>query len=132
MLHKLYFSVPVAALLAACAIEAMPEPSEGEVLFAENCTSCHGSDARGGILVGRKKAPNLTEITARNGGVFPRAMVMSQIDGYGRGKLPREQMPEFGALLAGDQVPVEVDGVMTPTPRSLAALLYYLESIQGS
>ena len=132
MLLKFYFALPVVAVLAACAVDAMPEPSEGEVLFAENCTSCHGRDARGGILVGRKKAPNLTEITARHGGVFPRAVVMSQIDGYGRGKLPREQMPEFGALLAGEQVPVEVDGVMTPTPRSLAALLYYLESIQGS
>lgn len=125
-------ALPLAALVAACVAEAMPEPTEGEVLFRENCTSCHGNDARGGILVGRKKAPDLTSITARYDGVFPRAHVMSQIDGYGRGKLPAELMPEFGALLSGEQVPVEVDGVMTPTPRSLAALLFYLESIQGS
>jgi hypothetical protein len=40
-------------------------------------------------------------------------------------------MPEFGALLEGDTVPVDVgDGVLTPTPRPLAALLAYLESIQ--
>jgi hypothetical protein len=39
-------------------------------------------------------------------------------------------MPQFGALLQGDLVPVEVDGVLTPTPRPLAALLSYLESIQ--
>jgi hypothetical protein len=30
-----------------------------------------------------------------------------------------------------DTVPVEVDGILTPTPRSLAALLAYLESIQS-
>jgi hypothetical protein len=40
-------------------------------------------------------------------------------------------MPEFGLLLEGDTVPVDVgDGVFTPTPRPLAALLVYLESIQ--
>jgi hypothetical protein len=39
-------------------------------------------------------------------------------------------MPEFGALLEGETVPVEVDGTLTPTPRPLAALLAYLESIQ--
>lgn len=45
--------------------------------------------------------------------------------------LPGKEMPEFGALLEGDTVPVDVgDGVLTPTPRPLAALLAYLESIQ--
>ena len=39
-------------------------------------------------------------------------------------------MPEFGGVMADDLVPVEVDGVMTPTPRVLAGLLAYLESIQ--
>ena len=124
--------LPMALLaLAACNTDAMPEPDEGAMLFAENCTACHGADARGGVKVGNRTAPDLTRISARNGGSFPRARVMSQIDGYGKGKLPVEQMPEFGALLSGEPVPVEVNGVMTPTPRSLAALLFYLESIQG-
>lgn len=124
--------LPMALLaLAACNTDAMPEPDEGAMLFAENCTACHGDNARGGVKVGNRTAPDLTRISARNGGNFPRARVMSQIDGYGKGKLPVEQMPEFGALLSGEPVPVEVSGVMTPTPRSLAALLFYLESIQG-
>lgn len=130
MTSKLLIALPVAAFLAACAVQSMPEPAEGEMLFAENCTSCHGEDARGGIRLAGRATPDLTRIAARNGGVFPRARVMSQIDGYGRGKLPVDLMPEFGALLSGEQVPVEVGGVMTPTPRSLAALLFYLESIQ--
>ena len=127
---RLLISLPVAALLVACVAESMPEPVEGQMLFAENCTSCHGENARGGVRYAGKVTPDLTRIAARNGGVFPRARVMSQIDGYGRGKLPVEKMPEFGALLSGEQVPVEVDGTLTPTPRSLAALLFYLESIQ--
>ena len=94
------------------------------------CTACHGYRGEGGVLVGGQSAPDLTRIAARNGGALPRAKVLSQIDGYGRGKVSAEVMPEFGALLQGELVPVEVDGVLTPTPRPLAALLAYLESIQ--
>lgn len=119
------------ALLAACTTDDMPGPSEGAALFADNCTACHGYRADGNVqLVGGQTAPDLTRIATRNGGVLPRADVLSQIDGYGRGKVSATVMPEFGALLTGDQVPVEVDGVLTPTPRPLAALLAYLESIQ--
>ncbi|EAQ45966.1 MAG: cytochrome C [Roseobacter sp. MedPE-SWde] len=108
----------------------MPEPSEGAALFNQNCSVCHGANAdpsAGELSVG---APDLRQITTRNRGAFPRAAVLSQIDGYGRGRVGAEQMPEFGALLEGDLVPVEVDGIFTPTPRPLAALLAYLEDIQ--
>lgn len=123
---------PILALVAACATNDMPEPAEGAALFADNCTACHGYRATGDeVLVGGQTAPDLTRIAARNGGVFPRAQVLSQIDGYGRGKVSTEVMPEFGNLLSGDLVPVEMDGGLTPTPRPLAALLTYLESIQA-
>jgi len=123
--------VPLAALLCACAVSDMPEPPEGEALFRENCAACHGYDgAGGGTLVGGQRSPDLTQLAARNDGVFPRAQVLSQIDGYGRGKVSADVMPQFGALLEGDLVPVEVDGTLTPTPRPLAALLVYLENIQ--
>ncbi|MEX0350478.1 MAG: c-type cytochrome [Paracoccaceae bacterium] len=118
-------------VLAACASEnVMPGPEEGAVLFAQNCAACHGADATGGTLAEGQRAPDLTRISVRNGGAFPRAQVLSQIDGYGRGKAPTSVMPEFGALLEGDTVPVDVDGTLTPTPRPLAALLAYLEGIQ--
>ena len=42
-------------------------------------------------------------------------------------------VPEFGELLKGDLVPLDTgDGVMTPTPRKMVALLEYLESIQAT
>ncbi len=116
--------LPAACVVAACATNDMPGPSQGQLLFAQNCTSCHGADATGGV------GPDLTRIAARNGGTFPRAAVLSQIDGYGRGSLSEDLMPEFGSLLEGDTVPVEVDGTLTPTPSPLAALLAYLESVQ--
>ncbi|MEX0283545.1 MAG: c-type cytochrome [Paracoccaceae bacterium] len=116
--------LPAVAFVVACSVNEMPGPPEGQALFAQNCAGCHGADATGGI------GPDLTRIAARNGGGFPRARVLSQIDGYGRGKVPAEAMPEFGALLEGETVPLEVDGTLTPTPRPLAALLAYLESVQ--
>ena len=39
-------------------------------------------------------------------------------------------MPEFGDAMGDDLVPVDIEGTMTPTPRELAGLLAYLESIQ--
>ena len=69
----------------------------------------------------------------RNGDVFPRAKVLSTIDGYARSEMDGPNMPEFGALLQGDLVPLDTgDGVMTPTPRKLVALLKYIESIQAT
>lgn len=118
--------------LAGCTQSEMPGPGEGETLFVENCAACHGLRGEGGdSLVGGQVAPDLTMIAARNGGTFPRAEVLSQIDGYARGSLPADVMPEFGDLLNGETVPVEIDDTMTPTPRPLAALLAYLESIQA-
>ncbi|MGX9349678.1 c-type cytochrome [Shimia sp. W99] len=118
----------------ACAEAEMPEAPEGEAIFAENCALCHGAGGRGdgAIAAGLRPRPSdLTQISRRAGGAFPVAEVLSQIDGYERDAIAGVDMPEFGALLEGDLVPVDTgDGVMTPTPRPLAALLAYLESIQ--
>lgn len=106
----------------------------GRMAFAENCVLCHGADGKGtgeialDLLV---VPPDLTTITARNGGVFPRNEVASVIDGYARGEHFSGAMPEFGPLLAGDDVLMETgEGVVTPTPERLVALVDYLESIQ--
>lgn len=119
--------------LSACVPISMPEPDEGASFFAANCTSCHGRDARGDgpAAAGLSPAPtDLTVLAQANGGSFPTARALSYI--YGdpeQGHLARV-MPQFGGALADDLVPLEVDGVLTPTPRALAAVLAYLESIQ--
>lgn len=127
---KSVFVVSVAVLGACAPVDEMPGPAEGAALFADNCAACHGYTAEGGALVGGQHAPDLTGIASANDGVFPRAAVLSRIDGYGHGRVSADVMPEFGALLEGDLVPVDIDGTPTPTPRPLAALLAYLESIQ--
>ena len=125
--------VGISAVLIACNGPSMPEPNEGAVFFAENCTSCHGVGGRGdGPLAGdlKPKPVDLTVLAQGNGGAFPTARALSYI--YGdpeQGHLARV-MPQFGGAMAEDLVPLEVDGVLTPTPRALAGLLAYLESIQ--
>jgi len=120
------------AALVACTETSMPEAPEGARLYAENCAQCHGASGIGDGPWAAGMAPPPSDLTrlAVNGS-FPSARVLSVIDGYDRTGLPGQQMPEFGLLLEGDTVPVDVgDGVLTPTPRPLAALLAYLESIQ--
>ncbi|MBV2358574.1 cytochrome c [Thalassococcus sp. CAU 1522] len=122
--------------LAACVEPEMPGPSDGRALFVENCAVCHGETGKGDGPMARAmaRAPrDLTLIRVRNGDSFPRARVLSTIDGYARSDLSGPGMPEFGDLLRGDLVPLDTgDGVMTPTPRKLVALLEYIESIQES
>lgn len=117
--------------LAACAINEMPDAAEGRELYLGYCAQCHGQDAKGGTDWPRdlgRAPPDLTKLYA---GGFDRAQVLSMIDGYTRAPFEDHEMPEFGLLFRGDTVPVEVDGVMTPVPRALAALLVYLESVQA-
>ncbi|WP_417523140.1 c-type cytochrome [Marinovum sp.] len=120
--------------LAACKPNEMPQAEEGRRLFVESCALCHGPSGRGDGPASDGLTPppaDLTRIAARNGGVFPRAKVLSTLDGYTRTDLDGPGMPEFGDLLRGDLVPLDVgDGILTPTPRRLVALMQYLEGIQ--
>ena len=121
------------ALLLACAPNSMPEAGDGAAFFAENCVSCHGAGGQGDgpLAAGLDRKPtDLTLLARANGGSFPAARALSYI--YGdpeQGHLARV-MPQFGGAMADDLVPVDVDGVMTPTPRVLAGLLVYLEAAQ--
>ncbi|WP_412563859.1 c-type cytochrome [Thalassobius sp. MITS945101] len=134
---SLLLAAPVTLIVSACVAPqdtAMPEPGEGAALYQQNCAVCHGADGKGGAdLAGPANSPaDLTLLAQGNGGVFPRAAVLSTIDGYNRMALGDQRMPEFGGFLEGGTVPMDVgDGRMTPVPRPLAALVTYLETLQA-
>jgi len=117
--------------LSACVEE--PEIS-GSAAFMDSCAGCHGADGRGGGPMADGlpiPPPDLTGMSAANGGIFPRDYIMSTIDGYARGSHFSAAMPEFGAGDMGPIVIVEdVEGIGTPVPARLLALADYLESIQ--
>lgn len=126
-------AISVIALLALAACAA-PEPPTGKQLFADNCTACHGADGQGDgwVAAGLARKPaDLSRIAARNGGVFPLARVMSDIDGFHRRAPEGSVMPEWGVLFSGPMTQVDLgDGVMTPVPEPLLAIAEYLRSIQ--
>ncbi|NNK77230.1 MAG: c-type cytochrome [Litoreibacter sp.] len=115
----------------ACTLPGQPDPGR---LYSENCAACHGSSGTGDGPMAAALSPkpsDLTTLTMRNGGIFPRISVMSTIDGYNRATLERASMPRFGDFLEGNLVPVDLgDGVLTPTPVDLLALADYVESLQ--
>ena len=120
--------------LGACTEEpSMPDRVDGAAFFASNCAACHGATAQGNgpLAADLQAAPsNLTTLSRRNGGTFPKARALSYIYGDSDQAHLARVMPQFGGAMAEDLVPVEFDGIMTPTPRVLAALLAYLEAIQ--
>lgn len=125
-------------LLAACAPTAndnnvMPTRDDGAAFFAQNCAACHGANGQGGGPDAGElasKPVNLTTLARDNGGEFPQARALSYIYGDPENSHLARVMPQFGGAMAEDLVPVDIDGVLTPTPRELAGLLEYLESIQ--
>lgn len=126
-----YLVISGLVFLAGCIAE--PEVS-GPQLYADNCAACHGANGTGNgpASAGLPVAPpDLTGLTARNNGVFPRDYVMSTIDGYTRDSHFAVGMPTFGDGDLGEVVIVEnQDGTGTPVPVDLLALADYLESIQ--
>lgn len=123
------------ALLMGCVEQELDvSPEAGALLFAENCASCHGVDAKGAGDFGEKLImvpPDLTRLARENGGVFPRNYVLGVIDGFERGSHFSAAMPEFGAGDLGPTVIVEDEfGLGTPIPARLLALGACLESIQ--
>lgn len=79
----------------------------GRDLFELYCASCHGRDGKGsGPVVPALKSPppDLTTITRRNSGTFPRARVESFVTGDGDRLTPAhgsKEMPVWGPIFRG-------------------------------
>lgn len=129
-------ALPLLALaITACtaALPTAPKPS-GASLYQKHCTSCHGTTGQGdGPRAASFAIPpaNLTLLSDRNGGTFPTADVMAQINGYS-GRHQMGGMPEFEEVLQSPIIDwTSPTGEVIPTPEALLALATYLESIQN-
>jgi mono/diheme cytochrome c family protein len=105
------------------------ESLTGRDSFDRYCTSCHGSDGRGGgpVAAALKTPPaDLTTLAQRNGGSFPRARVASFVEGTDRSSPTHgtSDMPVWGSTfrsLESSDARVRV---------RLANLVAYVESLQ--
>lgn len=121
----------LALAVAACA----PQVGESGAArdYAENCAACHGPAGLGNgpAAVGMTPAPpNLTLLSQKNEGVFPKSRVMGQLIGYTMGR-SEAHMPVFEELRDGPVVMFD-DGSGEPvaTPARVVALADYLQSLQ--
>ena len=141
---RLGLLIPGLALLAACSsappaerefpVPDAPPPEEvGKRLYSNLCVNCHGEK---GLGDGRLAAlltmptPDLTTLSQRNGGTFPRQAVRDQIDGTLENEAhgPRV-MPQWGSALSthpGSEAEEDRAGAAV----QIEYLVDYLDSIQ--
>jgi mono/diheme cytochrome c family protein len=111
-----------------------PPPAQqeysGSELFKTYCAACHGTSAHGdGPLAAnmKKPPPDLTQFAARNGGVFPAALVAQIIDGRqpvkGHGG---PDMPVWGDAFKASRLGSSEESVQA----RIRALVEFLERIQ--
>ncbi|MGE0865292.1 MAG: cytochrome c [Vicinamibacterales bacterium] len=134
----LAFALVAAAALSSAPVATAQEPARartslaiaGANNFAQYCVACHGKDAKGtGPLAAtlKPKPADLTGLTARNGGSYPRDMVFQVIEGskkvQGHGG---RDMPEWGAAFKASSGGGDAEAVA----RQIDSLVDYLETIQ--
>lgn len=123
--------VGLAALIAACAPQTQASSAAED--YVTLCADCHGPGGKGDGPLAEGMTPrpvDITRIARDNGGVLPKAREMSHIYGFtpGRSESP---MPQFADLMDGRTVMFDSgDGIPTPTPARLVALLEYVEGLQ--
>jgi mono/diheme cytochrome c family protein len=120
---------------AAARGQELPQPPaqqaySGSELFKTYCAACHGTSAHGdGPLAAnmKKPPPDLTQFAARNGGMFPAALVAQIIDGRqpvrGHGG---PDMPVWGDAFKASRLGSSEESVEA----RIKALVEYLEHIQ--
>lgn len=122
--------------------ESTPVPSPtadqlaaGKADFMQHCAPCHSASGKGNgpevnVIPGIKPA-DLTKIAMKNGGVFPFQSVEDTIDG--RKKIPsheRFDMPFWGVNFQEEGKEFTRASEAKSKAR-IAALVYYIETIQG-
>lgn len=114
---------------------AAQDAAVGQDLYMAYCATCHGANATGNGPMAELIAietPDLTELAARNAGVFPAAATAEQIDGRNPMLAHGGQMPLFGSFFDGDGAVSIKTGSGQPMLVSapIADLLAWLESVQ--
>jgi len=102
--------------------------TSGEFLYRSFCASCHGPTGRGDGPVADlgPRPPDLTRLTTTHGGVFPRALVRTALEGTRRvdGHLPAA-MPNWHEVLK------KTEGADERTISArIDALVTHVESLQ--
>lgn len=133
--HTIIIAGIGALILSACAQTSMDTRKalkHGQGIFLKECSQCHGTTGEGGgdaSLGLGMTPPNLTQLSSRNDGEFPREFVRRFILGQVQQENPDNAMPEFAKVgLAHVYPDGGADGEVLET--DFADLIDYIESIQ--
>ena len=96
-------AIAIACAAALCGLAAAADkPDFGKREFESNCAVCHGKSGKGdgpyaGMIADNQGGSDITQLSKKNGGVFPIYKVTQTIDGrfHVRAHGPRE-MPIWG------------------------------------
>lgn len=105
-------------------------PASGQEMFNAYCAVCHGPDAKGGgpaASAMKTPPPDLTKLSAKNGGKFPELRVFGMI--HGDQEMPAhgsKTMPVWGTVF---QSMAHDSGAATQM--RIANLTAYVKSLQG-
>ena len=133
--------VVLGALASGEAAFAVERVDFGKREFLNKCAACHGASARGdGAVAGALRVPpsDLTTLSKRNGGIFPRDRVYQIIDGRESVKAHgARDMPVWGNVMSAEgngatrlESDVPVDMGVEVRARILS-LIDYLDRIQA-
>ncbi|MGI1662517.1 c-type cytochrome [Palleronia sp. KMU-117] len=120
--------------LALClaALPAMADDA-GQAAFGQYCATCHGADAKGAGPLGQLISipiPDLTQLNARNDGVFPMLDVIHVIDGRTGVRAHEQPMPVYGAVFKSRLSEIGPYAAEIAVRGEVLSIAYYLESIQ--
>lgn len=122
---------------AAFAQEDMGTQSIGKMEFQKNCASCHGIDGKGGgpfVEFLKQAPPDLTQLSKRNGGVYPQAKVYEWIRDPQRIRAHgTEEMPIWGERYSREIIEKygpDYVGPGSSVQERILELVFYLGTIQ--
>lgn len=124
----------LAVALAIAGQAGAQDAARGARLFQEACAVCHGAGLRGDgpmaeVLV--VAPPDLTRISQRYGGDFPRAGIAWKIDGRDPILSHGGDMPLFGFVFSDmSEVLTSPGGQTMLTSPEVVDIVAYLESVQ--
>lgn len=133
MLDKTCAALLIAAMALGGTARAQ-DAATGAAIYARHCATCHGIEARGNGPMAPAlilQPPDLTSLSARNGGRFPYFRVISRIDGRDPLVAHGSPMPVYGDFFEGAAATIKAETgqpVLTSVP--IADLIAWLEGVQ--
>jgi mono/diheme cytochrome c family protein len=111
------WGVAVASIFGLATAALASESAQGQQLYIQYCSSCHGKDGKGDGPVTRQlkiKVPDLTVLKKNNKGIYPTHRVMSSMDGTrvvaGHGD---PKMPVWGEVFRKESEEAKYTGLTT-------------------